>query len=560
LSVPIGPRSRPRPRGERDETTRYLCAAAHLDTAFADRAIAEYLVEPVRAVPPSPGIDAASVLREAIAARARRRSRDLALLGLLGVFCLVKFSWVVLWTLVAVAVTVLLPSRFGGPHRRSAPIVAVGVAAAVVALGSVGPTLGLGLLTMLYAPTPYYSASATDTTLALVALLVGSAVVAVVGLDEFTVHHLVNTCFRRHQFHPDAAELPDGWEKKARTMGHGWKFGNELRRVGEADAQTDDSRYADVIVHRSFVPFVGAGVLLSRHLIAMPLEPDEESSLTANAKSIDVVGLHAHVADALAELRNESSLGPGRRLEQLIRREQVFVPAERLARNLDAQTNPPVLPDPRRPPISQMDVASARRIADQPPEWARYYQCFRVEAWDRDLTTSCYLHAGTDQRMLFLEWTFYALPPIRAAYRDIDRVSDPVLAPLGSTLLRLVTLPATVPARIRSLLHRFRRIEQRDHEIVAERYGAGQSLREMAAADGVQTYFQDVDIERYRGILDKALVRAVGQYLHDNGYSVVEFQRQAIAQFFDMRGSTNNGNTFGPNSPVKDNVFGPSAT
>ena len=533
LATP-GPRTqtrpRPRPRPERDETTRYLCAAAQLDPAFADRAIAEYLVEPVRAVPPSPGVDAASVLREAIAARARRRVRDVALLVLLGLFCLVNFTWVVLWTVIAVAVTVLLPSRFGGPQRRSAPMVAVGIAAAMVALVSVMPTLGLGLLTMLYAPTPYYSATATDTTLALVALLVGSAMVAVVGLDEFTVHYLVHTCFRRHRFQPDVADLPDGWEKKTRTMGHGWKFGNELRRVDEADAQIDDCRFADVVVHRGFVPFVGAGVPVSRQIIALPLDPDEEAGSADNEKAIDVIGLHAHVADALADLRNGSSLGPGRRLERLIRRDQVLVPAERLARNLNAQTNPPVLPDLGRPPISQMDVASARRIADQPLEWARYYQCFRVEAWDRDLTTSCYFHAGTDQRMLFLEWTFCALPPIKAAYRDIDQVGDPVLAALGSTLLRLVTLPATVPARIRLLLHRFRRIEQRDHEIVADRYGADQSLREMAAADRVQTYFQDIDIRRYVKILDKALVRAVGQYLQANGYSVVEFQRQAIPQ------------------------------
>ncbi|MGH3770726.1 MAG: hypothetical protein ACRDRW_04915, partial [Pseudonocardiaceae bacterium] len=51
-----------------DGTTRYLCAAAHLDEEFCDQAIAEFLVEPVRAIPPSPGVDSAAVLREAVAA------------------------------------------------------------------------------------------------------------------------------------------------------------------------------------------------------------------------------------------------------------------------------------------------------------------------------------------------------------------------------------------------------------------------------------------------------------------------------------------------------------
>lgn len=55
-----------------DEATRHLCAAAHVNSAFADGAVREFLSEPTRAVAPSPGIDSAAVLREAVAARARR--------------------------------------------------------------------------------------------------------------------------------------------------------------------------------------------------------------------------------------------------------------------------------------------------------------------------------------------------------------------------------------------------------------------------------------------------------------------------------------------------------
>ena len=64
-----------------DTTTRYLCAAAHLDRDFADTAIREYLVEPTRAVPPTPGLDAVAVLREAVAARSRCKIRDAATAG-----------------------------------------------------------------------------------------------------------------------------------------------------------------------------------------------------------------------------------------------------------------------------------------------------------------------------------------------------------------------------------------------------------------------------------------------------------------------------------------------
>src|SRR5690349_11958194 len=92
VAGPATPTPRPKPPGERpippprpapgrrteapdptDATTRYLCAAAHLDRDFADTEIREYLVEPTRAVPPTPGLDSVAVLQEAVAARTRRK-------------------------------------------------------------------------------------------------------------------------------------------------------------------------------------------------------------------------------------------------------------------------------------------------------------------------------------------------------------------------------------------------------------------------------------------------------------------------------------------------------
>ncbi len=59
-----------------DDTTRYLCAASYLDPGYSRRAITEFLVEPTRPVPPSPGLDAGRVLTEAVRARARRGGRS----------------------------------------------------------------------------------------------------------------------------------------------------------------------------------------------------------------------------------------------------------------------------------------------------------------------------------------------------------------------------------------------------------------------------------------------------------------------------------------------------
>ncbi len=49
-----------------DNTTRYLSAAVHRNASYCDAAVSEFLVEPVRALPPSPGADSAAILRDAV--------------------------------------------------------------------------------------------------------------------------------------------------------------------------------------------------------------------------------------------------------------------------------------------------------------------------------------------------------------------------------------------------------------------------------------------------------------------------------------------------------------
>ncbi|MDQ3763722.1 MAG: hypothetical protein M3460_19535 [Actinomycetota bacterium] len=554
------------PPVQRDATTRYLCAAAHLDPAFSDRAIAEFLVEPVRALPPAPGVDSAAVLRDAVAARARRRIRDAILLLLLVVLAFVSPAVLLVWLIPAVGVFLgMMITSAGGtivgslsPALARSLGTAVGRLSKAVSIGLfavAGIVAGIMLLPQLLA-LGLSGAESSDLSDVVVersffpygALFIAILALVVIGIDQFIVHRLVYTSFRPGSFISDGRRARSDWERTVRTLGHG-SFQQPLARlasVGEHGPGSQD--LADVVVHRGFSPFIGAGPRIHRKIIPLPLEPankdnasDNGSNLRPEPRPISVVGLHQHVAAAMNELRSSSSLGPSGRFVGLIQREQILMAADWLLANLDTQPQPAVLADLNRPPAAYMPAAAARHLADTPHEWARYYQCFRIEAWERDLTTSCYLHAGTDQRMLFLEWTFCVLPPIRSIYRAIDRVQHPFLDPLRCSLMEWVTLPATVLRRFRSVFHRFKPLAQRDGEVVPDRYGAGKSLRELAAGVDVQTYFQDVDAERYVKILDAALFRAVGEYLEDHGYSVVEFMKMADPVINQI----NSGNFFG---------------
>ncbi|WP_043623418.1 FHA domain-containing protein [Nonomuraea candida] len=61
-------------------TTRYLCAAAHISEPFARAVIDETLGHPFRACAPSYGVDLPAVLKHALAAERRRTARDVLLL------------------------------------------------------------------------------------------------------------------------------------------------------------------------------------------------------------------------------------------------------------------------------------------------------------------------------------------------------------------------------------------------------------------------------------------------------------------------------------------------
>jgi hypothetical protein len=535
LTYPPGPPPGPPPPWLDDEgvdaTTRYLCAAAHLDPRFAREAIGEYLVEEVRAIPPSPGVDAAAVLRDAVAARCRGKIRDGLLLGLVVLSLFTVTGVTVFWIIIAVVAAMAMPAA--GQQSRAKALAGLGLAVAAVLL--LVWLLPSGYLSLLV-----YGIRASGGWL-LVAFVLALAVFSVLLADEWIVDQLTRNRFRRTAFRADPWTT-SGWERVARTLGLP-TFGRELARVAAAATHRETDGSAQVVVHRGWVPFVGSGRLVADQTISLPLERAVDHRAPV---PFTVVELTTAIREAMNDLRRSASLSPGRRLARLEIHEQVFLPADQLthlARTPLAQ----VLIDRHRPPAERVPIGQARALADFPIEAGRYYLCFRIESWDRDVVTSCFLTAATDQRTLYLEWSNTVLQPLKARYRAIDR--PPELGPGIRALLAALTLPATLPARIASLCHFYRSIPQGHDEIATDRFGAGHSLRELAAAEASHNFFQDADAIRYVKLIEQALFRSVSQFLEARGYSiseVLDVARTRIAQNnFTITGGTFNNSAIG---------------
>ena len=96
------------------DATRYMCAAVQLDSALNRRILAGTVEQPLRAIASSPGVDLATVLKYAVAARRRQRITDVLLLLFLPLWLLFGLGILLGWLVVAL-------ERFRTSYRVLAP-------------------------------------------------------------------------------------------------------------------------------------------------------------------------------------------------------------------------------------------------------------------------------------------------------------------------------------------------------------------------------------------------------------------------------------------------------
>ncbi len=543
----------------RDETTRLLSAAAHLNPDFCTLAIREFLTEPLRAVIPSPGVNDEAVLREAVAARARRRWRDGALALLLIGFGALSPVLLAAWISSAAMWCGIGPRRRHlDSVRRNRPGAAAYAAAFVVisALFLVGAAAWVQDQTS--GANPDFGGFGTGQPAqpsggfgvrTLIAVLLGLVIAAALITDRLLVWSLLTRTFRRGRFSalPKAGEWP-------RTLGASGAAGRLLR-------QRSAIPRGNVVVYLDDKPFVGSGDQFSTWSIAIPLEsadqPNGNGSAPPGAKRLPnafpLSELYDHIGGYLGELRNSlPALSPSYRLSALEQFETLFVPAVELVTNFGSPAANLVLPRPDQAPAPRIDPRYARQVAEQPIEWLRYYRGFQVEAWDRDLVVSVFLHVGADRDMLYFECTPCVLAPIYSGYRAIDTLSDrsrvaPILDAVGS----LLVLPMSILPRLGHAFRSTRPARQDDKEYTADRYGARYSLRELVAQDTLTDYLKIRDVDRYLMLMQDRIFKATAEFLDARGISSKVFREKAnIIQNnaynnFDQRNSNFSGSMFG---------------
>ncbi|WP_406638633.1 hypothetical protein [Amycolatopsis sp. WGS_07] len=551
-----------------DDSTRYLVAAAHLDREYAEDAVREFLVEPTRQVPPSPGIDTPTVLAEALAARTRRKYRD-ALLAVLGagfVYCSLFTGLLTAWLAVAF---VLYAIRLWRKNREGSSRNVLVTVVKIVALGLVSLPLAVFTAFGLFAWTElsdlssefgYDSRSYADLpdldVLWAVAICCALAMLVVLVVDRIAVWHLLTTYFGRSARIPGGTPKPPADRLSFSLAPPRFRAELQRHRVGRVpswpDAQTP------LIVHRGANPFVGAGESTKPWSTVIPLTPDAEAgekpALTARL-------LYRRIAEKVAGLRDGGPLAPDCRLRDLTVAGRVFAPADKLLDHLHLPEANYYLRHPNTAPEAFLHDAEAGHVHDQAREWSRYYLCMELETWDRDLVVSAFVHCAVGANELYVEWTPCVLPPIADEYRDLDKMVNNGVRPLWEGFVRWLLLPVTSFGRIANAFRMRLPLPHDSHQLNPDRYGTGRTLRELASMRRPRNYFQTVDAERYVRLLESRLVPAVAATLQECGYSSTLFERRADARMINnitISGTNNAPMIFGGES--HGDISGPSGS
>ncbi|MEU0792993.1 hypothetical protein ABZ342_23215 [Amycolatopsis sp. NPDC005961] len=514
--------------GSADDTTRYLCAASYLDPRFGTRAITEFLVEPTRPVPPSPGLDAGRVLTEAVRARARRKNYDGLLVLLMAVVIGLSWDNPLLYGWIVLSI-VLVIARSGKnvrvTERPLSPktLALVGGAVVIVWLlltysGEIFDS-GRSYSSRYYDDVQFDDSSGGDTARYVIGIVLAVVVLMVVTFERWSLWNLLTTRFKRFAPPaPDTGTLAGLFTEDFRA---------QLGRYRQID-EFAGAPGAPLVVYRGYKPFVGAGFRRDAWSMAIPLERVEDDGTDpADRRELTTETLYEEIRGAIADLRRSAPLSPDRRLGGLTVTEAVFTPAAELVDHLGESEAAAYLPDIEYPPRTRLPEAEVERIRREPKEWARYYLCFQVETWDRELVLTTFLHVAVDETTLYVEWTPFMLPPIRAEYRAVDKMRQESLRPFGQGLAGWLELPASLPGRIANLASWIRQPRREAGVLDPERYGAASTLRELASANLFTDYFQLVDIERYEKIIGSRLLPTIGKLLGDAGFSTANFDEQA---------------------------------
>jgi len=326
-------------------------------------------------------------------------------------------------------------------------------------------------------------------------------------------------------------------------------------RVNQRLQAVADRRNGNVVVFRERAAFVGSGRRLGREQLVLDVSRGKINSDGIPEEPLPFTNSELHNAFAIA-VKSIS-------LRDMRVEERIFVNGKHVRGNTALQRSS------LEQPYSRVSQKLVRQAAEHPAPDARVYICAEIHGWQGQLMVTMFARAVHIGGWLYLEWSFYVLPPISKRYMLVDYLYEQSrftrLRRASAWSLRN-TIPAFLFSPFEVMLEIGRGMSWRAREASQGYcirrgqtfdYGAVPSIREDACGWGRNHYFLDRDEIMYVLLLQKSLIREIGNFLREHNIDQGEFDKQAqiiIDASYKNYSFHVGGNVSGANISVGDNA------
>jgi hypothetical protein len=298
-----------------------------------------------------------------------------------------------------------------------------------------------------------------------------------------------------------------------------------MPRVNQRLQAIADRREGNLVVFRERAAFVGSGRRLGREQLVLDVSRGKKNfdGMSGDPLPFTNSELHSAFAAAVKDIS----------LRDMRVEERIFVNGKHV------RGNPALQRSPLEPPYSRVSQRLIRRAAEHPAPDARVYMCAEIHGWQGQLMVSMFARAVHTGGWLYIEWSFYVLPPISKEYMIVDYLYEESkftgLRRASAWSLRK-TIPALLCSPFKVMLKIVRDMSWRAHEArqgycirrgQAFDYGAMRSIREDASGRGRNHFFLERDEIMYVLLLQKSLIREIGNFLNEHNIDQGELDEQA---------------------------------
>jgi hypothetical protein len=266
----------------------------------------------------------------------------------------------------------------------------------------------------------------------------------------------------------------------------------------------------NVVIYSGFSPFVGSGTDIGGWSFTLDTSKGkEEMRVSQKPEPFTVEELYSQIDSDIKNLH----------LQGTSIQDKIFVNGQEI------RGDNRFLPDMFHRPLTQVESSTLKEFIGGQTDGIRHYKCIRIISWQGEIVLSVFIRFLKIRQNLFVEASYFFLPPLKQEYRQIDGIQPKptwrqLLQMSQETFVKTLFLfPFSIFLLSGALFRPLARWNQKrtNRRLIRENpifdYGASTSIRELAASNLYNHYFQMLDKEMYLKLIERQILDSIINFL-----------------------------------------------